>query len=99
MTAERSSAEHSTERSSAEHSTEPGSAERAGETPAGLLPPSAAERDRAFWAGEFTLRSDDTPDRPPAPALDPLGPSGTTVRGRDLAELLAPAYRRFTGRG
>ncbi|MEV6207350.1 hypothetical protein [Kitasatospora sp. NPDC051914] len=91
------------ERSSAEHPTEPGSAERAGETPAGLLPPSAAaeaaERDRAFWAGEFTLRSDDTPDRQPAPALDPLGPSGTTVRGRDLAELLAPAYRRFTGRG
>lgn len=30
-------------------------------------------------------------------ALDGLGPSGITVRGRDLADLLAPAYRWFTG--
>ncbi|WP_371497878.1 hypothetical protein OG871_18160 [Kitasatospora sp. NBC_00374] len=65
-----------------------------------------------FWRGDFALRAPDDPpgDRPGAQAgsaphgsaldgsaLDGLGPSGITLRGRDLADLLAPAYRRFTG--
>ncbi|MCU7824044.1 hypothetical protein [Kitasatospora sp. DSM 101779] len=66
------------------------------EQPARRPPGATAGPDRAFWDGDFTLRADGD-DRPAAPALDPLGPSGRTVRGRDLADLLAPAYRRFTG--
>ncbi|MFJ1704545.1 hypothetical protein [Kitasatospora sp. NPDC088346] len=66
-----------------------------------------------FWRSGFTLRAPDdgTGVRPGAsrggaspggpaldgPVLDGLGPSGITLRGRDLADLLAPAYRRFTG--
>ncbi|MFJ2865031.1 hypothetical protein [Kitasatospora sp. NPDC087314] len=51
----------------------------------------------AYWGGDFTLRP-----APPEPADDPdepsphrLGRSGVTVRGRDLAALLAPAYEAF----
>ncbi|MCX5212130.1 hypothetical protein OG689_23085 [Kitasatospora sp. NBC_00240] len=54
-----------------------------------------------YWQGDFTLR--DTPDDGPeaaataaATARAGLGPSGITVRGRDLATLLDPAYRAFT---
>ncbi len=32
----------------------------------------------------------------PGTALAALGPSGVSVRGRDLAALLEPAYRAFT---
>ncbi|MEV7179250.1 hypothetical protein [Kitasatospora sp. NPDC093679] len=72
--------------------------ERSAERPDTRPAAGPAGADRAFWDGDFTLRTDDE-DRPAAPALDPLGPSGSTVRGRDLADLLAPAYRRFTGTG
>ncbi|MFC8450875.1 hypothetical protein [Kitasatospora sp. NPDC057223] len=50
-----------------------------------------------YWKGSFTLREE--PDAPPpeqATALAGLGPSGITVRGRELAVLLAPAYEAFT---
>ncbi|PJN23293.1 hypothetical protein [Kitasatospora sp. CB02891] len=53
----------------------------------------------AFWQGGFTLRPADAPAERPDPALDHLGPSGLTVRGRDLAELLAPDYRRLVDGG
>ncbi|WP_371480833.1 hypothetical protein [Kitasatospora sp. NBC_00315] len=36
------------------------------------------------------------PDGARGSALAALGPSGITVRGRDLATLLEPAYRAFT---
>ena len=49
-----------------------------------------------FWRGAFTLRADAGSDN--APAAQELDPSGITVRGRDLAVLLAPAYRELTGR-
>ncbi|GAA5003301.1 hypothetical protein [Kitasatospora paranensis] len=52
-----------------------------------------------FWDGDFTLHADEPAARPGAPAIDSLGPSGVTVRGRDLAVLLAPSYRRLTGTG
>jgi hypothetical protein len=52
-----------------------------------------------FWDGDFTLHADEPAARPGAPAIDSLGPSGITVRGRDLAVLLAPSYRRLTGTG
>ncbi|MFJ5922337.1 hypothetical protein ACIQF6_06945 [Kitasatospora sp. NPDC092948] len=48
-----------------------------------------------FWQGEFTLRPPDTPGERPDPALDHLGPSGLTERGRDVAELLVSDYRRL----
>ncbi|MER8185697.1 hypothetical protein [Kitasatospora sp. NPDC094015] len=54
-----------------------------------------------FWQGDFTLG--DTAGSAAVgssgssgTALRDLGPSGITVGGRDLADLLAPAYRRFT---
>jgi hypothetical protein len=48
-----------------------------------------------FW----TCAADLPPDRdpgPPDPAPRRLGPSGITVRGRDLAAVLRPAYDAFT---
>ncbi|MFC9324979.1 hypothetical protein [Kitasatospora sp. NPDC057015] len=48
-----------------------------------------------YWQGTFTLR--DSPQEPAAaPAHAGLGPSGVTVRGRDLATVLDRAYRAFT---
>ncbi|MGW4892603.1 hypothetical protein ACWEQL_10110 [Kitasatospora sp. NPDC004240] len=64
-----------------------------------------------YWRGDFTLRGgdgggyvgdgDDDSDGggggagPEESSLRRLGPSGITVRGRDLAVLLAPAYDAF----
>ncbi|MFG2824333.1 hypothetical protein ACGFX4_33500 [Kitasatospora sp. NPDC048365] len=50
-----------------------------------------------FWRGGFTLRADPGNDVRLS-AVPDLDPSGITVRGRDLAVLLAPAYRDLTGR-
>ena len=48
-----------------------------------------------YWQGAFTLR--DASDEPAATAAHAgLGPSGITVRGRDLATLLDRAYRAFS---
>ncbi|MFD9129019.1 hypothetical protein [Kitasatospora sp. NPDC059571] len=52
-----------------------------------------------FWDGDFTLGVEDGDARAAAPAIEGLGRSGITIGGRDLAVLLAPAYRRFTGTG
>ncbi|MER7750723.1 hypothetical protein [Kitasatospora sp. NPDC097643] len=55
----------------------------------------------AYWRGDFTLPTAPPPDRggaddePDEPSLRRLGRSGITVRGRDLATLLAPAYDAF----
>ncbi|WP_153882757.1 hypothetical protein [Streptomyces sp. CB01881] len=49
-----------------------------------------------FWQGRVPPPADEAG---PAPALDGLGPSGLTVRGRSLETALGPAYRRFTGTG
>ena len=50
-----------------------------------------------YWKGSFTLREEpDTPAPEPVTAVDGLGPSGITVRGRELAALLIPAYEAFT---
>ncbi|MEV4616990.1 hypothetical protein AB0K43_30995 [Kitasatospora sp. NPDC049258] len=79
------------------------------ESSAQPLPAGAAGAERGerplvdcladFWQGEFTLggadREQDT-ERVGSASAGP-GASGITVRGRDLADLLAPAYRRFTG--
>jgi hypothetical protein len=57
-----------------------------------------------FWdCADDLLRDRDPepPDRdpePPDPAPDRLGRSGITVRGRDLAAVLRPAYDAFTRR-
>ncbi|MFD0262488.1 hypothetical protein [Kitasatospora indigofera] len=66
------------------------------------LPAGPGERPLAdcladYWQGGFTLR--DTPEDDPdeaATARPGPGPSGITVRGRDLATLLDRAYRAFT---
>ncbi|MET9617219.1 hypothetical protein [Kitasatospora indigofera] len=66
------------------------------------LPAGPGERPIAdcladYWQGGFTLR--DTPDDDPGEATTARpgpGPSGITVRGRDLATLLDRAYRAFT---
>ncbi|MGK4581564.1 hypothetical protein [Kitasatospora sp. HPMI-4] len=51
-----------------------------------------------FWEGEFTLQpSPPGPETAAGSALAGLGPSGIRIAGRDLAALLAPAYRRLTG--
>ncbi|MFE6871960.1 hypothetical protein ACFVFS_36145 [Kitasatospora sp. NPDC057692] len=50
--------------------------------------------DRAGQAGR-----DDRPEGGAVTALDELGPSGVTSRGRPLDAALAAAYRRFTGTG
>lgn len=50
-----------------------------------------------YWQGEFTLRGAGPEQQdPPPPALDQLPPPGITVRGRNLAALLAPVYRAMT---
>ncbi|MQS13480.1 hypothetical protein F7Q99_14685 [Streptomyces kaniharaensis] len=52
----------------------------------------------SYWRGDFTLRAEAQQDgEPDEPSLRRLGPSGITVRGRDLATLLAPAYDAFLG--
>ncbi|MFJ3214622.1 hypothetical protein ACIPLC_01660 [Kitasatospora sp. NPDC086801] len=70
-----------------------------GDAPPGNAPPADAPAVNvaAYWGGDFTLRP-----APPGPAEEPgesslrrLGRSGVTVRGRDLATLLAPAYEAF----
>lgn len=48
----------------------------------------------AYWRGDFTLRAEDDRDTD-EPSLRRLGPSGITVRGRDLVAVLAPAYDAF----
>ncbi|GAA2232044.1 MULTISPECIES: hypothetical protein [Kitasatospora] len=53
-----------------------------------------------FWEGEFTLRPaspDSAAGASSDSALAGLGPAGIRIVGRDLAALLAPAYRRLTG--
>jgi uncharacterized Zn finger protein len=64
--------------------------------PAAPLPPSAAE----FWSARLSparLRALAAPSGPPAPdlLLRMFPPPPVRVRGKDLAELLAPAYRRL----
>ncbi|WP_406195499.1 hypothetical protein OH807_07610 [Kitasatospora sp. NBC_01560] len=50
-----------------------------------------------FWQGRVPAAPEVA--GPVAPAVDELGPSGITVRGRPLEAALEPAYRRFTGTG
>ncbi|WP_354641262.1 hypothetical protein [Kitasatospora camelliae] len=52
-----------------------------------------------FWQGDFRLHDGIGPREAAPTALDGLGPSGITVRGRELATLLAAAYRSFTADG
>ncbi|MEE1824245.1 hypothetical protein PUR61_18945 [Streptomyces sp. BE20] len=56
-----------------------------------------AELLDTFWQGRVPPPVDD--GREPVTALDELGPTGITVRGRPLDAALAVAYRRFTGAG
>jgi len=56
---------------------------------------SLADRLEDFWEGEFTLQAD--PAAASVSALDELGPAGIRIGGRDLAAVLAPAYRRPAG--
>ena len=50
-----------------------------------------------YWKGSFILREEpDTAAPERTTAVAPLGPSGITVRGHELAALLAPAYEAFT---
>ncbi|MEV0189688.1 hypothetical protein AB0I39_14265 [Kitasatospora purpeofusca] len=75
------------------------------ERPAGRPSEHRASADRplaelldVYWRGRVPTPVD--PGRDGAPtALDELGPSGITVRGRPLEAGLAAAYRRFTGAG
>lgn len=49
-----------------------------------------------FWDGDFTLAlAPAVPASGPATALDDLGASAIRIGGRDLATLLAPAYRKL----
>ncbi|MFD7596001.1 hypothetical protein ACFV6D_23540 [Kitasatospora sp. NPDC059812] len=59
----------------------------------------AAVNVAAYWGGGFTLRPapPGPEEEPDEPSLRRLGRSGVTVRGRDLATLLAPAYEAFRG--
>ncbi|MEV7354224.1 hypothetical protein [Kitasatospora sp. NPDC091276] len=82
-----------------------------GNTPAGNAQPgnaqpgntpavnAAAVNVAAYWGGGFTLRPapPGPEEEPDEPSLRSLGRSGVTVRGRDLATLLAPAYEAFRG--
>ncbi|WP_405007610.1 hypothetical protein OHV13_29220 [Kitasatospora purpeofusca] len=57
-----------------------------------------AELLDVYWRGRVPTPVD--PEQAETPtALDELGPSGITVRGRPLEAGLAAAYRRFTGAG
>ncbi|MDH6124513.1 hypothetical protein [Kitasatospora sp. GP82] len=73
-----------------------------------------AARLDTFWEGDFTLHAAPAGPVTPAgphgaapgdtgaelgPAIADLGPSGIRVAGRDLAVLLASAYREMTGSG
>ncbi|WP_380281559.1 hypothetical protein [Kitasatospora purpeofusca] len=55
-----------------------------------------AELLDVFWQGAVPGRADE-PEGGSVTALDELGPSGLTVRGRPLDPALTAAYRRFTG--
>ncbi|MER8100707.1 hypothetical protein [Kitasatospora sp. NPDC094016] len=77
-----------------------------GNTPAGNTPAgntragnARAVNVAAYWGGGFTLRPalPGPEEEPDEPSLRRLGRSGVTVRGRDLATLLAPAYEAFRG--
>ncbi|MEV7929197.1 hypothetical protein [Kitasatospora sp. NPDC088779] len=77
-----------------------------GNTPAGNAQPgdapavnAPAVNVAAYWGGGFTLRPapPGPEEEPDEPSLRRLGRSGVTVRGRDLATLLAPAYETFRG--
>ncbi|MFE7192982.1 hypothetical protein [Kitasatospora sp. NPDC057541] len=57
-----------------------------------------AELIDAFWQGSVPAPVDD-PWGEVSTALDELGPTGLTSRGRPLDAALAAAYRRFTGAG
>ncbi|KJY27866.1 hypothetical protein [Streptomyces sp. NRRL S-495] len=57
-----------------------------------------AELLDVYWRGRVPAPVDPEQDGTPT-ALDELGPSGITVRGRPLEAGLAAAYRRFTGAG
>ncbi|MFJ1934168.1 MULTISPECIES: hypothetical protein [unclassified Kitasatospora] len=74
---------------------QPGDAQP-GNTPAVNAP---AVNVAAYWGGGFTLRPapPGPEEEPDEPSLRRLGRSGVTVRGRDLATLLAPAYEAFRG--
>jgi uncharacterized Zn finger protein len=68
--------------------------------PAAPLPESAEE----FWSARLSparLRALAAPSSPPAPdlLLRMFPPPPVRVRGTDLAELLAPAYRRLAEAG
>ncbi|MFJ4670343.1 hypothetical protein [Kitasatospora purpeofusca] len=73
------------------------------ERPPEYRPDHGADRPLAelldvYWHGRVPTPVD--PGRDGAPtALDELGPSGITVRGRPLEAGLAAVYRRFTGAG
>jgi len=65
--------------------------------------PSPGDRPLAdcldtFWQGRVPppAPSAPAPADPASSVLDELGPAGITVRGRDIGEQLAAAYRRFT---
>ncbi|MFD0400412.1 hypothetical protein ACFVHI_20325 [Kitasatospora sp. NPDC127121] len=77
-----------------------------GNAPAGDAQPAPAPPGNApavnvaaYWGGGFTLRPapPGPEEEPDEPSLRRLGRSGVTVRGRDLATLLAPAYEAFRG--
>ncbi|MET8703851.1 hypothetical protein ABZW10_34115 [Kitasatospora sp. NPDC004723] len=57
-----------------------------------------AELIDVFWQGSVPAPADD-PEGEVATALDELGPTGLTSRGRPPDAALATAYRRFTGAG
>ncbi len=53
---------------------------------------------KGFWEGDFTLGADPDAQAPAAAwAIEGLGASGIRIGGRDLAAVLAPAYRKLTG--
>ncbi|CAN3984538.1 hypothetical protein [Kitasatospora purpeofusca] len=83
--------------------TPPTPSEHPPEYRSGSRPDRSADRPLAelldvYWRGRVPAPVD--PERAGTPtALDELGPSGITVRGRPLEAGLAAAYRRFTGAG
>ncbi|WP_035800457.1 hypothetical protein [Kitasatospora mediocidica] len=58
---------------------------------------SAIDRLEDYWLGEFVLgeAADDEEEEAELP-VDRLPPPQITVRGRNLAVLLAPVYRAMT---
>ncbi|MGW6917390.1 hypothetical protein ACWGB8_26690 [Kitasatospora sp. NPDC054939] len=65
--------------------------ERDSGAPEGAAPLVVAD----YWRGDFVLRRPDAEPSAADPSPARLGRSGITVRGRDLADLLAPAYEAF----